>query len=743
MSPLTLSTRSIKLLLLSIIIGSSLPDFGQARDRYEVWQRDGTRRTGNSLDNWLDPKSAPTLDGQPLDAAEQPLRAIHDTSLRATRPSSFIELTNGDILPGRIDRFEPADADVTRPRVVVRLDIGTSPADLFNETVEVRESAVKRIVQGGNYRGDFDPGRVQLKDGRVLLAKSVRFDPEGVRCLTEDEVVSVPFADLRELQVPKSDSLPAVLEDAIWSDRDPQAHVLRVHTTSGAQFTFARRMIQRNGATIAVRPNWSLETLQVSIAGVVWMTVHAANEVPLSLLPVAAVRTKSGVHHWPWRRNQNVRGSDLQCRTLAADLGVGTHSHCELDFNLQPGAMEFSAFVGIDDVAGRGGCVTCRIHREDVQSPPLWSSGFVLGGDEPIRVGPLNVAGAKRLVLVTEFGHDGRPAGADPLDIRDHLNWLLPFVRIDAKSLPRPNANLVRWLPALDGWNIVDPIRERATVRPVWDPQRRVWTYAFVEPTGENGSPVEFSRTQRITYQNARVVVGATHDGDGSQGFRLEIRADGRPLRSTLNGDADSHNRPFQRVEEQEYDLGEFIGHEIRLSVVVIRDGNRTAPPVGIVWRRLATLPLIENLPADGTPLVPEVLLTSLQPEQVRVGGRDTKLALSAGQLTDGTPLALRGARFEQGVGVPTGTEITYRLDSTWTRFVAVIGLVGEGQTAGPYEILLDGQPYWKDTNAKYERNSPGRQIDVPILDGHERITLRVGGRDGFAAWAAAGFRKD
>ena len=136
-------------------------------------------------------------------------------------------------------------------------------------------------------------------------------------------------------------------------------------------------------------------------------------------------------------------------------------------------------------------------------------------------------------------------------------------------------------------------------------------------------------------------------------------------------------------------------------------------------------------------------MLTSLSPERVLPGGRDPKLTLSAGQLTDGTPLGIRDVRFAQGVGVPTGTEITYRLDPTWTRFVAVIGLASGWQEAGPYEILLDGQPHWKDPAAKYDRNSPGRQIDVAIPSGHERITLRVGGRASFAAWALAGFRKE
>ena len=715
-----------------------------AKDRYEAWQRDGSRRTGNSLDNLHDTKQGPTLDGQPVDTPERPLRAIRDTSVRSVSPASFVELTNGDVLPGRIERFEPATSEGTRPYFVVRVDTGASPADVLNETVEVRESAVKRIVSGSTSRGDFEPGRVRLHDGRLLLARSVRFEADRVRCLTDDEVVTVAIDDLRELHLPKSDSLAAVLEDAVWSQGDVKAHVVRVRTTGGAQLSFARSMVQRSGGTWGVRPNWSLNTLQIALDGVVWITLRDADEVPLSLLPVAAVRTKAGVHHWPWRRNENVRGGDLQCGTLAAGLGIGTHSHNELEFDLPVGATEFSTFVGIDDVVGRGGCVNCRIHRDDMQSPPVWTSGFVQGGGEPIRVGPLNVTGAKRLVLVTDFGHEGRPAGADPLDIRDHLNWLLPLVRIDGRRVPRPSENIVRWLPVLDGWSITDSLRDRVSIRPVWDTHRKAWTYAFVDaPEIPGGAAVEITRTLRVGYQNARVVVAAVPDGLGPRGYRIEMRADGKQITSTLNGDVDSRGSSFQRAEEREYSLGEFIGREVRLSAVVIREGDRNVPPVGVVWPRLDTLPLIDNLPSDGRLLEPDVVLTSLPPERVVPGGRDPKLALMAGQLTDGTPLAIRGVRFAQGVGVPTGTEITYRLDPKWSRFVAVIGLAGGSQGAGPYEILLDSQPHWKDTVAKYDRNSPGRQIDVAIPSGHEQITLRVGGRESFAAWGLAGFCKE
>jgi hypothetical protein len=719
------------------------PTVVTAGERFEVWQRDGTRREGKSLEYLFDSQVGPQLDGQPIDTTDHPLRAIHDTSLTSAALRSFIEFANGDVLPGRIEAYLPASADGGRARFVVQIESDGSPLDLVNETVEVRESAVKRIVDGGATRGDFEPGRVRLHDGRRLAAKSIRFEPDGVRCLTDDEVVAVPFDELRELHIPRSDAIAAILDDAAWSLPGGHGTVVRVRTTGGSQLTLTRRLVQRNGGTLAVRPNWSLDTLEVAAASLVWFTVRDPDEVPLSLLPVAAVRTRAGVHQWPWRRNENVRRSDLRCRSLAADLGVGTHSHCELEFELPPGALEFSTLVGIDDIVGRGGCVTCRIHRDNVQSPPAWTSGFVIGGAEPVRVGPLDIAGAKRLVLVTEFGHDGRPADADPLDIRDHLNWLLPLVRIDSKQLPQPTLNLARWLPALEGWRVNDADRGRIQLRPVWDAPRQAWTFSSVDDGGDGSAPIEFSRTMRVDFTNSRLVVGAAHDGEGSRGFRLEVRIDGQPIAPALNGELTSRRASLQRSDERDYSLGGFLDQDVRVSIAVVREGDRNARAAGVVWRRLQVLPLIDNLPGDGKPLKPEVPLTSLAAETIRVGGRDSKLALTAGRLTDGTPLAIRGARFEQGVGIPSATEITYRLEPGWARFVAVIGLADGGQSAGPFEILLDGQAHWKDDAAKYDRTSPGRQVDVALPAGRDRITLRVGSREGFAAWASAGFLKN
>ncbi|KKK66168.1 hypothetical protein LCGC14_2966800, partial [marine sediment metagenome] len=58
-------------------------------------------------------------------------------------------------------------------------------------------------------------------------------------------------------------------------------------------------------------------------------------------------------------------------------------------------------------------------------------------------------AGQHLLGLLTDEAHQGRPAGADPLDIRDMLDWLEPVLLLDqAKLKQNVEAASTRLFPA-------------------------------------------------------------------------------------------------------------------------------------------------------------------------------------------------------------------------------------------------------------------------------------------------------
>jgi hypothetical protein len=199
-----------------------------------------------------------------------------------------------------------------------------------------------------------------------------------------------------------------------------------------------------------------------------------------------------------------------------------------------------------------------------------------------------------------------------------------------------------------------------------------------------------------------------------------------------------------ETVESREWNLGSFQGQEIDLTLIVQALGGGAQSRSGVVWDAAQPRPLVEALPSSGHPIAPQIRLDDLQPVTATVRGRP--LVLQSGQTAHDKrmELAIRDYVFRSGFGVPTGSEITYELSPSWTRFVSIIGLADGSGHVGPYELLLDGQPFWKSTSPdKFGRNSPGKQIDIPIPAGHKTVTLRLSGGDSYGAWAMAGFRRD
>ena len=122
-----------------------------------------------------------------------------------------------------------------------------------------------------------------------------------------------------------------------------------------------------------------------------------------------------------WRRAR--LGRQAGCEALGASV-----------FELPPGAKTFRSQVGLDRASGKGGCVRARLFANAAGTPPLWESPFLVGSEAIADTGVINLAGPamgqKHLVLQVDPAHDGRPAGTDPLDIRDHADWFDPMLEL-------------------------------------------------------------------------------------------------------------------------------------------------------------------------------------------------------------------------------------------------------------------------------------------------------------------------
>ena len=115
----------------------------------------------------------------------------------------------------------------------------------------------------------------------------------------------------------------------------------------------------------------------------------------------------------PYRRDGTVDGHPFRLAGEVYERGLGAQSRTILAYRLRPTDRRFQALVGLDDRAGPLGNVVFRVladnKRELYASPPMSAR------DTP-RLIDVDLAGARSLILVTEFGQRG--------EVRDLADWV-------------------------------------------------------------------------------------------------------------------------------------------------------------------------------------------------------------------------------------------------------------------------------------------------------------------------------
>ncbi len=436
----------IPAIVVAIVVASTALG-ARAEERFWAVFRDGSVAAGSAFggeDPWGD---TATLGGRRLFGVANTVAVIRDNTLGPSPDAPRVVMANGDVVPGKVIRFLPASPQSNLPPRLL-----LSPA-LPMKTPEagglaVRADRVKRIVFVAGADRRRDPGTILFVDGQAITASALHWTEQGVRVLTDTGVVTARFDELAELTVPNVDVIAAVLDDGRPRHGERLGLVGRLETADGAVLTYRRATARvesqatsprrsagrRAGTkrTVSLTPSWALGPVAVPVDRVWLRSYRAAGEIPLSLLPAETLTQRSLLHYWPWRRNRNLRGGLLQSGPLTVGLGVATHPYSEIAFELPPAAGRFATLVGLDNAVGQAGCARVAIYRDAVSGKPLHRTGLLRGGENPTMVGPLDVAGVKRLILVTEAAHEDRPPGTDPLDIGDHVDWLLPIVILPA-----------------------------------------------------------------------------------------------------------------------------------------------------------------------------------------------------------------------------------------------------------------------------------------------------------------------
>jgi hypothetical protein len=120
---------------------------------------------------------------------------------------------------------------------------------------------------------------------------------------------------------------------------------------------------------------------------------------------------------WPHRRDRSVTGGPLTAGGRVHTRGLGVHAPSRIAWSLDGGWRRLLGAVAIDDevlvLAARGSVV----FRILVDGRTRWESPVVRGGDAPVALPELDLAGGRELVLEVDPASD--------LFVADRADWLL------------------------------------------------------------------------------------------------------------------------------------------------------------------------------------------------------------------------------------------------------------------------------------------------------------------------------
>jgi NPCBM/NEW2 domain len=724
----------------------------QADERYVAWLADGTRLTAGALPAWPLPDSPFRFANQDLLATSNPVRLVQDRQQASALKAPYITLANGDVLPGMPVQLEPEQGRLTQiPRLRVIPEPPLLPVTGIG--VAVRTDRVLRIVLSSAAASLAPPqGTVVLANGRRLLARAIRWHENGLAILTADDVVEAAYTELADVVFPNVEIAEAVLEDNWWAGGESGVAIARFQATNGAIVTAARASREQepdrrrgrvsNASAYYLQPAWADQPLAIPEQEIVCCGYRAADEAPLAAFGATALSNRRLIGSpAPWSVNCAADGGMLAGRDRQSDTGFAAHAQSQIAIDLPREARSLELAVGMDQTVGDGGCVRCKVVGEAVEGHHvLWDSGVLQGKDGVRNTGRLTVAGLTRVQLVTEFAHEDRPAGADPLDIRDCVVWLSPLVRMDL-SAGGTATRAQAVLPGAVAWDLAGNDWMSWQLASRWNVPASNWDTVIVLP-----KQAEMILKRRLTVTRASDVVELLtvcpvdldeHD--------FALRVNGEAVPWSNNGDRNQlrqwtlrYSRTRARDGDQEanltdrlaywWDLSQWRGQEVMLELVLRGKKERNE----IAWRGLAIRSAIGNLPEEGEPLVPAVTLASQQPLE--------KSERARGQIAN-EPVRLLGQEFRDGYVLARNSRVEFSLRPEFQKFVAIVGCTA--QVAGPVQVLIDGRVVWE--RAAIHSLAPAEQIEIAIPRGAKTMTLQSGAEGlyyGAAAFAAAGFTR-
>jgi hypothetical protein len=245
---------------------------------------------------------------------------------------------------------------------------------------------------------------VLLRNGDVVRGTVQSFvaEPTQVRIKTaEPAPVSLPLTSVSAVS----------FDPGLARVRKPKEPFARLVTANGSRISLASA--SSDGTTLKGTTLFGA-TVEIPLADVIALDVLQGKATYLSDLRPTRVKAEpfNGVA-WPWVADRSVRGNPLRLGGQIFDKGLGTHPRTTLTYDLGGKYRRFEAVVGLDSATGRRGATEVRV-LVDGKAIPFDGSPSLAVGTAPRSIS-INVAGAKQLTLVVDFGPGG--------DVQDDVDW--------------------------------------------------------------------------------------------------------------------------------------------------------------------------------------------------------------------------------------------------------------------------------------------------------------------------------
>jgi hypothetical protein len=630
----------VRLLLLLFLLPAGRLTAAEPDARYLAVFVDGARVEGAAIADWQSPQKSPRLDATPLMDPQRPLRWMLDRRPEMPKPLSasrgLVEFVGGDRLPGRVVGFEPATTGAqagTPPYLLVETTVAVGNFQAKDRRqLRVQPGAIRRAAWSDKPRPQYEPGTAFCRDGRRIAFRGARWEQDSLRLLTEDGLRRLAFSELVEVHFPAADPWKAYYEQLAILSPDLSARLVRLETTDGLVATSSLLRFRPGVAPgpdketdrwyHTVQPAWSLDPLWVKFNTIRTRCCFAPDEVPLSVLePSEVVQRSVFGRSWSWQADRNVQGGPLVSGDRLYGWGLGVHAANELHFELPECVRAFQCRAGLDRAAGDGGCVRAAVCVNQSNGKPLFQSKILIGSAEAADAGTVALSGPsggqKTLILVADAVEKDAPPGADPLDIRDTLDWLEPLLLLDAGKLKTEvQKHAARAIPAWNGWTAgVDgggpvPLETR------WD-ESDAKAARFVVVPAAGKRPLTLTAERQLSESdNFLLAWPRPLLGDVPPGV-LDVRIDGRSI-------VRSEVQPLYRTAPAIIPLKPYQGRKAKIELVYSSADERQR----IDWQALAFVPRFTR--------VPWVVVT---PAGVRsLGGSDLTLQPDGSVLASGTP---------------------------------------------------------------------------------------------------------